>query len=239
MTSSSKSRKTNLFETNILAFIDNLSNNVENLYTYDDNKISSDSDIDNKISDNDEIRTIANTNSNRNISTIEAALDESNYDPLPTHGEKTFLSNFGDEEITWTTSKPNVQLNRGLQNIIKNRPGQKRVARTVTNSLNSWKLFMTDNIIRIITMHTNERITEFLEENPVDSAKHTHYKLTDETEAKAFVGLMYLRGALHKNLQDINNQFYHESANQIFSATMNDRRFFFLSNLLKTNKPAK
>ena len=79
--------------------------------------------------------------------------------------------------IYLTTRKPNVQLKRGLQNIIKYRPGPTRVARTVTNSLDSWKLFMTDNIIRIITMHTNERITEFLEENPVDSAKHTHCKL--------------------------------------------------------------
>lgn len=64
----------NLSETDILAFIDNLINNEENLYTDDDDEISSDSDLDYEISDNDEVRAIPNVNSNKNISTIELAV---------------------------------------------------------------------------------------------------------------------------------------------------------------------
>ena len=61
-------------KTDILAFIDNLINNEENLYTDDDDEISSDSDLDYEISDNDEVRAIPNVNSNKNISTIEVAV---------------------------------------------------------------------------------------------------------------------------------------------------------------------
>ena len=43
------------------------------------------------------------------MSTIEVAFNESNYNPSHSRGEKTFISNFGNKEITWTTSKPNVQ----------------------------------------------------------------------------------------------------------------------------------
>ena len=116
MASSSKSRKTNLSETDILPFIDNVSNSEKNLYTNDDDddhddddENSSDSDLDYEISNNDEVRAIPNINSNRNMSVIEVVVDESNYNPSPPSGEQTFISNFCEKEITWTKSKPNVQ----------------------------------------------------------------------------------------------------------------------------------
>ena len=116
MASSSKSRKTNLSETDILPFIDNVSNSEKNLYTNDDDddhddddENSSDSDLDYEISNNDEVRAIPNINSNRNMSVIEVVVDESNYNPSPLSGEQTFISNFCEKEITWTKSKPNVQ----------------------------------------------------------------------------------------------------------------------------------
>ena len=47
-----------------------------------------------------------------------------------------------------------MQQKRDLQDIIKNRPEPTRVARTVTNSTDWWKLFMTDDMIRIVVINT-------------------------------------------------------------------------------------
>ena len=88
---------------------------------------------------------------------------------------------------------------------------------------------MTDDTIRVITIHTNERMTEFLEENPVDFAKYTYFRLADEIEVRVITGLLYLRVAFRQNLQDINNLSYHESANEVFIVTMDYHRFFLFS----------
>ena len=53
--------------------------------------------------------------------------------------------------------------------------------------------------------------------------------MTDLEELHAFFGIMYLRCALKLNLFSRRNIWYHESAHDIFAATMQENRFAFLS----------
>ena len=55
-------------------------------------------------------------------------------------------------------------------------------------------------------------------------------------ELKAIIGLMYLRGALHRNLSDILDVFMHESAPDIFQATMSYRCYRFIRQFLSFDR---
>ena len=58
--------------------------------------------------------------------------------------------------------------------------------------------------------------------------KTTYCKETDMTEFHAFLGLMYFRAALNVNKSCREVIWYHESANDVFGATMSLKRFAFL-----------
>ena len=48
-------------------------------------------------------------------------------------------------------------------------------------------------------------------------------------EIHAFLGVLYLRGVLRQNLHSRELIWYHESSNDVFAATMSEKRFAFLS----------
>ena len=61
-----------------------------------------------------------------------------------------------------------------------------------------------------------------------ENDKITFTKPTDIPEIRALVGLFYLCGALKQNLHSAKDLFYHDSSCDVFAATMNYRRFYFL-----------
>ena len=88
---------------------------------------------------------------------------------------------------------------RGRQNVIRKKPGSTRHSRTATSPLDSWKLFLSDEIIHEIVVHTNEKITAFrnnLSNEILQSDKYTYIHTTDIAEVYAFIGLIYARGLL-------------------------------------------
>ena len=71
-----------------------------------------------------------------------------------------------------------------------------------------------------------------------DSQKQTkksHYMLMSLTEMKAWFGLSYLHAAIKLNTTDMDIVWYHENSNDIFSATMQWKRFTFLTRIVQFN----
>ena len=94
--------------------------------------------------------------------------------------------------------------------------------------------FFTDKILGLILTYTNASILRYISDNSdkIDKEKDTHVRALDMMELKAIIGLMYLRGAMHRNLSDIMDVFTHESAPDIFQATMSYRRYRFIGQFL-------
>ena len=66
-----------------------------------------------------------------------------------------------------------------------------------------------------------------------DNDKITFTKPTDIHEIRALIGLFYLRGALDQNLHSVKDLFNHDSSCDVFAATMNYMRFYFLCQMVK------
>lgn len=60
-----------------------------------------------------------------------------------------------DKTTKWKKSTPNLQVRVRAHNIIRLLPGPKRSARDAVSEIDCIKLFLTDNIIQIITTSTN------------------------------------------------------------------------------------
>ena len=96
---------------------------------------------------------------------------------------------------------------------------------------------MSDEILLKIVNWTNARIMLFLSilgvaQTILGNSKKTQYGLTSLMELRAWFGLLYLRGALQLNLRDTDDVWYHETACNIFAATMQRKRFSFLMRII-------
>jgi hypothetical protein len=78
-------------------------------------------------------------------------------------------------------------------------PGVIGQARNTTMPLEEWNCLITDEISDNIFHHTNQYIL-ILQPN---FSHEIDAKLTDKTELKAFIGLLYLAGALWSNKQSL------------------------------------
>ena len=61
-----------------------------------------------------------------------------------------------------------------------------------------------------------------------ENDKITFTKPTDIHEIRALIDLFYLRRALNQNLYSVKDLVYHDSSCDVFNATMNYMRFYFL-----------
>ena len=85
--------------------------------------------------------------------------------------------------------------------------------------IRAWQLIITDDTWVKIVAHTNKRITEFCSniQDVLDNKdKLSQYKLTSLVEMKAWLGILYRRGALKLNGTDINTVLSHVCSNDIF-----------------------
>ncbi len=88
----------------------------------------------------------------------------------------------------------------------------------------------------MIVNYTNKKITklhEIIGDKLRETDKKTQYGLTSLSEVKACSGILYLRGALKLNTTDTDNVWYHESSHDIFAATMQRKRFTFLTRMIQ------
>ena len=94
------------------------------------------------------------------LNTRNVVLVENNYEDAPPQGDST--SEYSDSKktvkMTWKSTKDGRIHKRGSENIFKNNPGPRRLAKSVKSPLASCKLFFTDVMIRSIVQHTNNCI---------------------------------------------------------------------------------
>ena len=86
---------------------------------------------------------------------------------------------------------------------------------------------MIDKLV-IYTNASIQPLLEKFEDVLDDSDKYPHFKLVDQIDMKAFIGILYLRAAFRLNLLEREIIWNHESAHDIFGATMPVNRFKFI-----------
>ena len=156
---------------------------------------------------------------------LTEVLNEANYSDVPAQKKCTF--HYSDAKktvnIAWTTTKVYTIHRKGTENIRKGKAGPRGIARNAKTPLESLELFLTDEMIDKLVIYTNASIQPLLEKFEdllEDSDKYPHFKLVDRIDMKAFIGILYLRAAFRLNLLDREIIWNHESAHDIFGATM-------------------
>jgi hypothetical protein len=104
-------------------------------------------------------------------------------------------------------------------------PGVIGQARNTSTPLEAWNCLITGEISDNIVHHTNQYIL-ILQSN---FSREEDAKLTDKTKLKAFIGLLYLAGALRSNKQNLEELCGTDGDGfETFRLVMNQRRFEFL-----------
>ena len=171
-----------------------------------------------------------------------------NYDKvLEQLAEKYVWSNKAGERMEWDTVKPTTVTNpnRAGRRSAKDLPlpeGPTRFARArlaranATSPAATWSLMITDDMLLEAVNYTNVKITKIfalLGDQLTEKDKNTQYRLTSLLEVKAWFGLLYIRGALKLNGMHVDSVWYHESSHDLFSSTMQRKRFTFLTHLIQ------
>ena len=111
---------------------------------------------------------------------LDAVLNEDNYAALPPQENCKFLysSTKKTVKITWNTVRDQNVHRRGAENICKNVPGSRGVAKYTKTPVEAFTLFFTKNKIKNIVRYTNaeiqlaiERFSGFFEQ----SDKYPHF----------------------------------------------------------------
>jgi hypothetical protein len=104
-------------------------------------------------------------------------------------------------------------------------PGAIGQSRNATTPLEAWNYLITDEILDNIAHHTNQYVL-------IIQSNFSHErvsKLTDKTELKAFIGLLYLAAALRSNKRSLQELCGADGDGvETFRWGMNQRRFKFL-----------
>ena len=94
---------------------------------------------------------------------------KSNFDLVQDFSEETLLTGLlepkkkgqVEKRIEWTSKRLISTGRRGRQNVIREKSGPTCLSKTAMSPLDSRKLFLSDEIIRKVDVHTNEKITAF------------------------------------------------------------------------------
>ena len=177
--------------------------------------------------ENDELPT------KQKFKNLTEVLNEANYSDVPAQKKRTF--HYSDAKktvnIAWTTTKDETIHRKGAENIRKGKTGPRGIAKNAKTPLESLELFLTDEMIDKLAIYTNASIQPLLEKFEdlfEDSDKYPHFKLVDRIDMKTFIEILYLRAAFQLNLLNREIICNHESAHDIFGATMSVNRFKFI-----------
>ena len=89
--------------------------------------------------------------------------------------------------------------------------------------------------------YTNQNIKAAIERLPNvfdESDKYTLFRLVDSNDILAYIGLLYLHGALNVDLQNTRDLRLYESPNDLLAATMSWNRFYFISKFITFDNKA-
>lgn len=142
---------------------------------------------------------------------------------------RNISSLLGKNGHRWTTQEPARQGRTRRENIVLHLPGPKNEARTQQSLEKIWDLLINENIFNIIVRYTNEEITR----RSMGILTQSYTKPTDNVEIRAFIGLLYISGALRLSNANIDELWSAKYGNGIFRATMSQQRFQFLALCLR------
>lgn len=129
-------------------------------------------------------------------------------------------------------ARPNVRTR--AENIITHLPCIRRPFKDAKSPLDCWKLFITDDMVNEITLHTNKKIRE----KALSYADTNKYKVKQTTpqELLSLFGLLYLSGFYRSGRQNLDDLWSTDDTGvMIFRKTMALYRFRFLLACLRFN----
>lgn len=172
----------------------------------------------------------------RDVNSIDTALDESNYDPFEIPSDRRDICGYipvktdkkKKTEVHFANQTPRVTGRQRCSDVITNTPGLTSYSRNADTPEKAFSLFLTDRMIASICVHTNTRIKETVLEKMPEGADYPEIMETNIIEMKAFIGLMYYRGLYGMNMHRVNILFSERHGAPVFSACMSRNRFEFL-----------
>ncbi|XP_050063261.1 piggyBac transposable element-derived protein 4-like [Aphis gossypii] len=159
----------------------------------------------------------------------EEEATDSEIDEAPENANNFYI---GKDGITkWCKIKPPVNVRTRAHNIITHLPGPRREARGNKSQIEILNLFIDDNITRIITHCTNIYIETIRDK----FQRSRDARLTDVTEIRAFIGLLYQIGSFRCSRKNIHQLWDNSKGNGMESCylTMSEKRFRFLVRCLR------
>ncbi|KAH9629335.1 hypothetical protein HF086_017710, partial [Spodoptera exigua] len=136
-------------------------------------------------SSDDEADHISEASEVRSDTDVEDA--ENNLEPyLDDTSQPFYLGK--DGRTKWYKSPPRTNVRTRAENLITHLPGCKDAARHKKTQLECFETFFTDEIIDMVLIYTNQKITSRME----NSTSNPSYGETNKAEIKALFGLLFL-----------------------------------------------
>lgn len=139
------------------------------------------------------------------------------------HVDECFLGR--NKSTKWSKVCPPKNVRTRRQNIVTHLPGVKGAAKNARTPMECWELFFDSELLSSIVDHTNKKISEAQN----NYSRERDAQLTDVTEVKALLGILYLCAARkdnHTNTQDIWSS--NKMGIELCRLIMTERRFRFL-----------
>jgi hypothetical protein len=105
----------------------------------------------------------------------------------------------GKDQMKWGRTKSSTHIRQRGQNTVAKLPGVIGQSRNATASLETWNCLITDKLLDNTIYHTNQYIL-IIQPN---FSRERDAKLIDETELRAFIGLLYVAGVLWSKTQSV------------------------------------
>ncbi|XP_053964402.1 piggyBac transposable element-derived protein 4-like [Anastrepha ludens] len=140
----------------------------------------------------------------------------------------------GKNGTKWFSVPERSNVRTRSENIIRERQGVKDIGKNAKTAVECWKLFLTDEILQEILLHTNSQIN--LKRTACENSHVKKYIMADlsSSELKAFIGLLYLAGQFKANKLNLKDLWISDGSGvEIFRTTMTLKRFQFIQNCLR------
>lgn len=140
---------------------------------------------------------------------------------------------YGNNRFKWSKHPP-VQKRIPAENIIHESAGPKGPAKNLIDKspLSIWSLYITDDILNKVVIHTNEQIK--LQKVKYKNPESPIYKETNLVELKALVGLLYYSSVFKGNHESIHSLFAKDGTGRdVFRCVMPRNRFTFLLDCMR------
>lgn len=161
-----------------------------------------------------------------NVATSDNAAEE---------GESTFNQYKAKSGKLWTPN-PTIRGRRRGHNILVEKTGLTEYSSTATDVLDTFNLFLTNDMKEIICRHTNEeaeRVYGSYNEKNTDNQKN--WNILTEVELDAFIGVLLSAGALRCRKEHTTEMWTTDESvrRSIFTATMSRDRFIAIRTFIR------